>query len=154
MAIADVSPRLPPIFPNNKSECSVKIFSNLNAPSGVAVETASMFLNFGVTGLDHVVIATGKLACKKALPSKAGLNILKPSPPKICLPSDIATIAPKAALVSLNVGGSMSANKIPVIIALPSIIVFFSPFIKFITISVPTAATKHVTIIQTASEPK
>ncbi|GAI03505.1 unnamed protein product [marine sediment metagenome] len=43
-------------------------------------------------GFTQVVMRTGKVAARKALPMRAGLNILYPSPPNICLPTIIAKL--------------------------------------------------------------
>ena len=47
----------------------------------------------------QVVIATGKAACRKARPSKAGLNIFCPSPPKMILPKPIPNTPPRNATI-------------------------------------------------------
>lgn len=59
----------------------------------------------GIEGQD--VIATGKEACKKARPTKAGLNGLLPSPPKMNFPIPIATMQPKQVIHSGNDGGKV-----------------------------------------------
>jgi len=129
----DVSPMEPLIFPMNIAPRSAVIFSNLNAANGVAFDTAS--LKFGIA---HVVIATGNAACKNALPTNAGLNILYPNPPKISFPIAIAKIAPIAVKNNEKLGGKINASNNPVIAALPSEIVTSLCLAFLIKASVPT----------------
>jgi len=86
------------------------------SPSGVAVVMAAR-----LKGFTQVVMRTGKVAARKALPMRAGLNILYPSPPNICLPTIIAKTAPKAALHKGKVGGRTKAKRSPLRRALGSL---------------------------------
>ena len=68
----------------------------------------------------QVVICAGKEASRMARPKWAGLKILLPKPPKICLPITTAQKLPKAARPSDNSGGRQNASSRPVKRALPS----------------------------------
>jgi len=89
----------------------------------VKVEFENEEKRFAVKAGNHVVIATGKAACKTALPTRAGLNTLYPNPPKINLPSPMAIMPPQKAIQRGKLGGSVSPNNKPVITADQSAIV-------------------------------
>ncbi len=146
-ARADVSPNEPPVFPKNRSfmEASVPLVTaswNFRAPRGVA--KVAVFIFCAAVGI-QVVIATGKAVCKKALPTRAGLKMLFPSPPKTCFPRAMAMTAPIAAESRGRFGGRIMASKRAVMTADPSqreCIGFFLSHRK--TASVARAAIRHV----------
>ena len=151
-AIADVSPIHPPTFPSNKSRTGVSNLSGeKNCPNGVAPLTASTPAKAGKV---HVVILTGKLACRKARPNKAGLKILAPKPPKTCLPKTIATTAPRAVPAMGKDGGSVIAKRIPVKIADPSSMVSPVFMILLHAYSATIAAKTATRIVTIAFVPK
>ncbi|HMP31911.1 MAG TPA: hypothetical protein PKD85_20070, partial [Saprospiraceae bacterium] len=71
------------------------------------VEEATEVNLSGVKALYQVVMATGKEACRKALPTNAGLKTLFPNPPKINLPKPIAITEPIKAIHKGKLGGSV-----------------------------------------------
>ncbi len=68
-------------------------------------------------GALQVVMATGKAACRKARPTSAGLNTLKPSPPNSVLPRAMETTPPTAPIHSGKPGGRVSPSSSPVMAA-------------------------------------
>ena len=75
-------------------------------------------------------MSTGYAAMRNALPRSAGLNILKPSPPNMCLPMAMAKAEPN---IAPNIGkpeGRVNARSMPVMAALPSWDVIFWPRIS------------------------
>ena len=74
---------------------------------------------------------TGHEICKNTLPTSAGLNILWPSPPNICLPIIILTAPPITGIQKGISGGRLYAKSSPVNIALPSKAIFGSLFLIF-----------------------
>lgn len=87
---------------------------------GVAPVAASVYLlNCPSTG--HEVICAGKLTNRKHRPTKAGLNGLDPSPPKVIFPIPMATKAPIKVIHIGRLLGKLNPNKSPVTMAEPSI---------------------------------
>lgn len=66
------------------------------------------------------VITTGKNTVINSRPTKAGLNILRPSPPHKILPKITAIAEPKATTYQGVKGANVKANKTAVTIAEPS----------------------------------
>src|SRR3989339_674198 len=89
--------------------------STMGLRKGAArVEEAQYWKRSGAKASDQVVIATGKEACKKARPTRAGLKMLQPSPPKIIFPTRIETILPITPIQSGKAGGRVSPSSRPV----------------------------------------
>ena len=166
---AQVSPADPLINPIAKSEVSVDIPSNFNAAKGVASDIPSTFGSInGILKVEEeivenlfsrnagcqVVIATGNEACNTALPTKAGLKTLYPSPPNMNFPRAIAKIPPKNAIQRGKVGGRVKPNKIPDITADQSEIVDAFPELLHKKCSVRTADNVVVPINNKAFIPK
>ena len=84
---------------------------NGNANVDVGKEVNRSALNAAV----HEVMAVGNAACKKALPTSAGLNGLYPKPPKINLPRDTAMTPPANVIHNGKPGGRVSPYIMPVI---------------------------------------
>ena len=91
---------------------------------------------------------------RNALPTKAGLKMFEPRPPKICFPMLIATIEPKLAPYHFVEGGKISASRRPVKIALKSLMQSCFFLIFKITISVTTALIIQFDMSQIACCPK
>jgi hypothetical protein len=82
---------------------------SFSAASGVALVTAASWTSNQGRGEAHPVdIASGKLAIMNARPTRAGLNRLNPSPPKITLPIRIENAPPISACHAGTSGGRVS----------------------------------------------
>ncbi|MBT9165963.1 MAG: hypothetical protein DDT25_00626 [Chloroflexi bacterium] len=96
-----------------------------------------------------MVISTGKEAVIKALPPRAGLNMLCPRPPKASLTMAIENTDPAATIHNGIVGGRVNARRSPVTTALPSIM--NGLFLNFLApYSVSTAAATLTAITERA----
>ena len=90
---------------------------------GVAPVCASRYGVFKPEATGHVVICTGKEINKNTRPTKAGLKMLQPNPPKLILPIPIATNAPMIIIHTGRLEGTLKAKSTPVMRAEPSKIV-------------------------------
>lgn len=70
-----------------------------------------------------MVICTGKETNKKTRPTRAGLNMLNPNPPKDNFATPMAIKLPITIIQMGKLDGKLKANKIPVINADPSVMV-------------------------------
>ena len=102
----------------------------------------------------QVVIATGNAACRKALPTRAGLKRLYPRPPKTNFPTATEKTPPRNAIQSGKMGGSVSPRRTPVMTADQSDIVLslFDHLHK--ACSVSTLAITTVAMTRNAFIPK
>ena len=92
---------------------------------------------------------------RKTRPTKAGLKIFLPRPPKDILPTPMETIAPIRMIHQGKLLGTLNASKIPVIIADPSVMVTAVLKIYFwITNSTRRHITTDINVTRTASRPK
>jgi len=130
-AKAAISPSEPPIAPINSCiwlgiwSASELIDSPLLNPSltiarGVAPVAASIYLMRDSMGKGQLVICTGKDISKNTRPTRAGLNGLRPSPPKVILPTPMATRAPITTIHHGRFAGRLKARIKPVTRAEPS----------------------------------
>ena len=133
MRSAEVSPAEPAIDPRKRSRIGVAIASNFISPRGVAPVTASTGTRINgrprlagarcqnpPSRTGQVVIATGNAACRKALPTRAGLKTFWPSPPKTSLPKPMATAPPRNAIHKGRPGGKVRPRSRPVMAPDPS----------------------------------
>jgi hypothetical protein len=106
-------------------------------------------------GLGHSVICTGNDTKRNTLPTKAGLKILFPNPPKTILAIAMATKEPMMIMYHGNELGTFKANKIPVSIAEKSLMVdgFFKKNF-WMNHSKKTAETVAIRSTLTAPNPK
>ena len=81
-------------------------------------------MNLKKYGTGHVVMCIGKEINKNTLPTRAGLNIFLPKPPKHILAIIIAKKAPIKIIQQGIVDGRLKAKSNPVIIAEKSVVVF------------------------------
>ena len=95
------SPSEPPVIPRNISliegnwestEASPVVMACFITLKGVAAVSAS---TSDACSTGQVVICAGKLMSRNTRPTRAGLKGLQPSPPKVSLPTPMATRAPK-----------------------------------------------------------
>jgi len=129
-----VSPIEPAVDPIIRSHVFVPTPSNFMRPSGVA-PVATSGARGAISGrarlsplrahqlsgrTGHVVMAVGNAAWRKARPSRAGLKMFCPSPPKISFPKPIPNTPPTNAIHRGKPGGRISPSNRPVITADPS----------------------------------
>ena len=122
--MAENSPAEPPILKKNcwekvrlsavSSERVIPFLRpSLTAPSGVAPEKASTRPNIEPESF-QVVISTGKETSRKTRPTRAGLKIFCPRPPKVILATPMATTEPMTMSHHGEFGGRLSASRQPV----------------------------------------
>lgn len=120
-AIALVSPSDPLSVPTNMVESVGSVLPKLSLESTVADETASVADS--KTGAGQVVICAGNEMSKNIRPTRAGLKMFLPKPPKDIFPMPMAANAPIARIHIGRFDGTLNASSTPVMMADPSLIV-------------------------------
>ena len=132
--MALTSPSEPPMWPRKMSHSdgmsgaestSLRLCPfftpSLIRPRGVAPLTVSRLMGNHLPTVGHVVICTGKEMSINTRPTRAGLKGFLPNPPKVILPTPIATRAPMATIHIISaVAGTLKASSRPVTMAEPS----------------------------------
>ena len=115
IAITEVSPMVPAVFPRNISRTCTDSPA-FKAARGVALETPSQVKS---------VILPAKEIRRKHLPARAGFIKFCPRPPKSCLTKRIANTFPMTGSQRGTVEGRFSPRRRPVTAALKSPMVIF-----------------------------
>ena len=123
IAITDVSPMVPAIFPISMS----MLFTPSSAafPASILARIVASGVAPDTPSYTKLVILPVKEIRRKHLAPSAGFMKFCPNPPKSCFTTRIANTLPMIPIQIGVVGGRLSASRSPVTAALKSLIVIF-----------------------------